>query len=62
MAASHKLAEEMYKAAQAQQAGTGAQPGGQAEESAAGADEKKSDDGGAVDAEFEVVDDENKNN
>ena len=62
MTASHKLAEEMYKAAQAQQAGTGAQPGGQAEESATGAEEKKSDDGGAVDAEFEVVDDENKNN
>ncbi|MFH2049926.1 MAG: molecular chaperone DnaK [bacterium] len=62
MTASHKLAEEMYKAAQAQQAGAGTQPGGQAEETTAGAEEKKSDDGGAVDAEFEVVDDENKNN
>lgn len=62
MTASHKLAEEMYKAAQAQQAGAETKSEGQAEEQPAGADEKKSDDGGAVDAEFEVVDDENKNN
>lgn len=65
MTASHKLAEEMYKATQAQQAEEGAQPGGDAgtqEEASSGTEEKKSDDGDAVDAEFEVVDEEKKNN
>jgi len=57
---SHKLAEEMYKAAQAEQAAAGEQPGAQpgAEQPA---EEPKSDDGqGAVDAEFEVVDEDKK--
>ncbi len=56
MQASHKLAEEMYKQAQSQQqtAGTGtAQPGPQQ----SGGDGDKD---GAVDADFEVVDDDKK--
>jgi molecular chaperone DnaK len=60
--ASHKLAEEMYKAAQADQAapgarpdmGAGPQPGGQQSHSDRGSSD------GAVDADFEVVDDEKK--
>ena len=55
--ASHKLAEEMYKEAQAQQAqaeGAGAPP----PEGAAGQPQGGGDDG-AVDADFEVVDDDN---
>ena len=56
--ASHKLAEEMYKEAQAQQAqaeGAGAPP----PEGDAGQPQGGGDDG-AVDADFEVVDDDKK--
>jgi molecular chaperone DnaK len=62
MAASHKLAEEMYKQAQSQQQSGAAgadSPGGSGESP----QEPKSDDNkgdGAVDADFEVVDDDNK--
>ena len=53
--ASHKLAEEMYKDAQAQQGAEGGPaPEGDASQPQGGADE------GAVDADFEVVDDEKK--
>jgi molecular chaperone DnaK len=53
--ASHKLAEEMYKDAQAQQGAEGGPaPEGDAGQPQGGADE------GAVDADFEVVDDEKK--
>ena len=58
--ASHHLAEEMYKQAQA---ASGAQAGAEAEAGTAGAgeDEEKKDKGeGAVDADFEVVDDDKK--
>ena len=52
---SHKLAEEMYKEAQAQQGPEGGPvPEGDADQPQSGADE------GAVDADFEVVDDEKK--
>ncbi len=52
---SHKLAEEMYKEAQAQQGPEGGPaPEGDADQPQGGADE------GAVDADFEVVDDEKK--
>ena len=65
MSASHKLAEEMYKQAQAEQAaageGTGEaggpQPGTEPGGAKAG-DEAAADTGGAVDADFEVVDDD----
>ena len=53
MQASHKLAEEMYKAAQEQQPGTGA-----ASEGGGTSTEEAKD--GAVDADFEVVDDDKK--
>ncbi len=58
--ASHKLAEEMYKHAQ-QNAGPGAQPG-EGPTSAGPAPEQPSTPGkdGAVDADFEVVDDDKK--
>jgi molecular chaperone DnaK len=59
--ASHKLAEEMYK--QAQAAGAQAEAGAGAETEttgAAGADDKKEKGEGAVDADFEVVDDDKK--
>ena len=53
--ASHKLAEEMYKDAQAQQGAEGGPaPEGDAGQPQGGADE------GAVDADFEVVDDKKK--
>ncbi len=53
--ASHKLAEEMYKEAQAQQGPEGGPaPEGDADQPQGSADE------GAVDADFEVVDDEKK--
>jgi len=58
--ASHKLAEEMYKQAQA---ASGAQAGTEAEAGTAGAgegEEKKDKGEGAVDADFEVVDDDKK--
>jgi molecular chaperone DnaK len=54
--ASHKLAEEMYKDAQAQQ---GAEGGGPAPEGDAGQPQGGADED-AVDADFEVVDDEKK--
>jgi molecular chaperone DnaK len=58
MRASHKLAEEMYrqKTAETASAGAGASSGGQAETSTSGG----SSDGGAVDADFEVVDEKDK--
>jgi molecular chaperone DnaK len=58
--ASHKLAEEMYKQAQA---ASDAQAGAEAEAAAAGTgegEEKKDKGEGAVDADFEVVDDDKK--
>jgi molecular chaperone DnaK len=58
--ASHKLAEEMYKQAQA---ASGTQAGAEAEAAAAGTgegEEKKDKGEGAVDADFEVVDDDKK--
>ena len=57
--ASHKLAEEMYKQAQAEQAagGGGEQPG---PEPQPGQPSEADGDGGAVDADFEVVDDDKK--
>jgi len=58
--ASHKLAEEMYKQAQAEQAATG---GGETQEGGAEAKTDQADkggDSGAVDADFEVVDDDKK--
>ncbi len=61
MQSSHKLAEEMYKqqGAQAGAEGTaGAQPGPGPEQATASGDGQKDD--GAVDADFEVVDDEEK--
>jgi molecular chaperone DnaK len=63
--ASHKLAEEMYKEASKaqQQAGAGAQPeGGVPPEGEPAAEEakKESTGDGAVDADFEVVDDDKK--
>ena len=51
--ASHKLAEAVYKDAQAQQAATDPEAG-QAPPTNAGGDE------GAVDADYEVVDDDEK--
>jgi molecular chaperone DnaK len=56
MQASHKMAEEMYKQQTAQQAG-GAEAQTQASEEPPKKDEGKGDDG-AVDADFEVVDDD----
>jgi len=58
--ASHKLAEEMYKQARA---ASSAQPGAESETATAGAgegEEKKDKGEGAVDADFEVVDDDKK--
>jgi len=58
--ASHKLAEEMYKQAQA---ASSAQPEAEPEAATAGAgegEEKKDKGEGAVDADFEVVDDDKK--
>lgn len=58
--ASHKLAEEMYKQAQA---ASGAQAGAEPEAATTGAgegEEKKDKGEGAVDADFEVVDDDKK--
>ncbi len=59
MKSSHKLAEQMYQQASAQeQAQAGAQPGGES----AGAAEEGAEEGGegAVDADFEVVDEDKK--
>jgi molecular chaperone DnaK len=63
MQSSHKLAEEMYKTSAAQQEAEGeqAESGPEAEqtkETGTGEEEPKSD--GAVDADFEVVDDKDK--
>jgi molecular chaperone DnaK len=61
MQASHKLAEEIYKQAASQQAGAGqASPGGGTEGGAQGEREAKPKGDGAVDADFEVVDDDKK--
>lgn len=59
--ASHKLAEEMYKAAQAEQeaAASAEAPDGAGGDQSGEATEKPSGDG-AVDADFEVVDDDKK--
>jgi molecular chaperone DnaK len=59
--ASHKIAEEMYKQAQAEQGAAGASPGEEApeQEQPTGEQPKSDDPGdGAVDADFEVVDDD----
>ncbi len=57
MQASHKLAEQMYAQAQADQQQTaGAQPGGQADSES----KPDSDDDSTVDADYEVVDDDKK--
>jgi molecular chaperone DnaK len=61
--ASHKLAEEMYKQAQAAQEAAGAQPGaGPGPEAAEPQPEQPADGSqeGAVDADFEVVDEDKK--
>lgn len=58
--ASHRIAEEMYKQAQQAETGTAgdtAQPGPSGPADGAGG---SSDDGGAVDADFEVVDEDKK--
>jgi len=61
MQASHKLAEEMYKQAQQAQEAAGAQADGAAEQPAGEAGTGTSGDtDGAVDADFEVVDDDKK--
>jgi molecular chaperone DnaK len=57
IAASHKLAEEMYKHASASAAGAGAQAGPTGAEQPAGTSTDKPGKDGAVDADFEVVDD-----
>jgi molecular chaperone DnaK len=57
MQASHKLAEELYKQTAQEQAGAQAEPG--AQPGAEGPEPQAAEaDGGAVDAEFEVVDEE----
>ncbi len=59
MQASHKIAEEIYKQAQAEQAAAGQQAdSGEAAPEAAADSEKPDDKSGAVDADFEVVDDD----
>jgi hypothetical protein len=59
MQASHKIAEEIYKEAQAEQAAAGEQAAGGEAASETPADaEKKDDKSGAVDADFEVVDED----
>ena len=57
IAASHKLAEEMYKHASASAAGGGAQAGPTGAEQTSSASTGKPGKDGAVDADFEVVDD-----
>ena len=64
MTASHKLAEEIYKQTQAQQqaggtADTGPQPGAQQTSQEQPQAENKDKGDGAVDADYEVVDDKN---
>jgi molecular chaperone DnaK len=53
--ASHKLAEQMYKAAQSSPAGTGPAPGAGPEPNANGDGQKK--DEGVIDAEYVDVED-----
>ncbi|MCP4684298.1 MAG: molecular chaperone DnaK [bacterium] len=61
MQASHKLAEEMYKQAQQAQEAAGAQTEGAPEQpDGEAAQETSGDTDGAVDADFEVVDDDKK--
>ncbi|MGH8014679.1 MAG: Hsp70 family protein, partial [Candidatus Zixiibacteriota bacterium] len=57
MTASHKLAEEMYKNAQSQQGASGQAQSGSGQKPDTGGQGKGD---GAVDADFEVVDDDNK--
>ncbi len=54
--ASAKMAERMYKAAEAEASATAGNAGGDASASAAGEEANASDDGNVVDAEFEEVD------
>ncbi|RME24681.1 MAG: molecular chaperone DnaK, partial [Candidatus Zixiibacteriota bacterium] len=58
-AASHKLAEEMYKATQQQQQAAGAGEAGAGQQETGGG-ETTADKDGAVDADFEVVDEDKK--
>ena len=58
--ASAKMAERMYKAAEAEASATAGNAGGDASASAAGEEANASDDGNVVDAEFEEVDDNKK--
>jgi molecular chaperone DnaK len=59
--ASHKLAEEMYKQAQQSQQAAGGEAGGSSEQPSGDTGESSSKEGdGAVDADFEVVDDDKK--
>jgi molecular chaperone DnaK len=60
MAASHKLAEQMYQQAQQQQQQAGGGPTEGAEDGAEAESGEKKPDDGAVDADFEVVDDDKK--
>jgi molecular chaperone DnaK len=60
LSASHKMAEEMYKHQDSQQQAAGAGP--ETETDAGSEDTKTKEDEGAVDADFEVVDDEDKEN
>ncbi len=62
MTASHKMAEEMYKEAQAEQAAGEGGEGSSGAEGAATSEEKPSEEpsSDAVDADFEVVDDDKK--
>lgn len=60
MTASHKLAEAMYKATQEEAGQQQAQPEGEAQAQAGSDGDSSSSADGAVDADFEVVDDEKK--
>jgi molecular chaperone DnaK len=59
MTASHKLAEEMYKQAQTEQAAAG-EPAAEGDAPQPEPEAAPDGDGGAVDADFEVVDDDKK--
>ncbi len=59
MQTSHKLAEELYKQSTAEQQAAGPQPEGE-ESQTGGAEPEGESDEGAVDADYEVVDDEKK--
>ncbi|MCP4567680.1 MAG: molecular chaperone DnaK [FCB group bacterium] len=58
--ASHALAAEMYKQAQAEQEAAGGEAGAEPQEPPPGAEAEPAGDSGAVDADFEVVDDDEK--